>query len=363
MGGSENNTNTVSAWLDSSDHEDDSLAANIADRLNELSQIGTGEEITKAVTALSPETNGTVQTMALNTVSTIANTVGSRMSGGSNFLGMKGMSSGDSKTGMAVWAQGLRSHAKLSDFKSAKGFKADTSGAAVGVESNFTDNIMLGLGYAYAYSDIKGYGRNTGVNSGTIIFYGEYKPSDLFVNAIVSHGSFRYKESKDVAGIIVGAKYHTNLEAFQTVVGYELNYGHVNVTPTAGLRYVFVGTDDYTDTAGQSVFSKKIDTTTGILEVKLDKQFKASNALILKPELKLGILHDLSNDNGGATIVLANGSSYVVIGEESGGTLLEIGTGLGVNLNNEWQFSVNYEGRFEKNYQDHTALLDVKYAF
>jgi outer membrane autotransporter protein len=43
--------------------------------------------------------------------------------------------------------------------------------------------------------------------------------------------------------------------------------------------------------------------------------------------------------------------------------LFEIGTGLGVNLNNEWQFSFNYEGKFKNNYQDHTALLNVRYTF
>jgi outer membrane autotransporter protein len=368
MAVSDNNVNTISAWIDSdSNYEEGSVAYAVMEKLNALSQNGTEVEIEKALTALAPETNGTVSTTAVNTFSTVANAVSSRMSGGFNSSSSttKGMSSGDSKSGLAVWAQGLANHTKLENHGSVKGFKGDTNGIALGIEAIYTDEITLGLSYAYGNSDIEGYGRDTDIDSNTLVLYGEYKPSssNLFVNGMLSYGISSYKERKDVADTIVKADYDANIIALQSLVGYALNYNTINVTPTAGLRYVSVNTEDYTDTADQRVSSDKVDVFTGLVGVRFDKRFKVSNTLVLTPEVKLGVQHDFKNDNGSSTVTLANGSSYVVMGDKLEKTLFEVGTGLGVDINNEWNVSVSYEGKFKDNYQDHTGLLNVRYGF
>jgi outer membrane autotransporter protein len=366
MNVSKNNVNTISAWVDGgSDFKPGSVAHAVMEKLNTLSQIGTKTEIEKALTALAPETNGTVSTTAVNTFSIVANAISSRMSGGFNSSPSttKGMSSGDSKNGLAVWAQGLYNYTELDNHGLVKGFKGGTNGIALGIEGGPIDNAILGLSYAHSVSDIKGYGRNTDVDSNTLVLYGEYKPSNLFIGGMLSYGKSSYEEKKDVAQTLVKADYNADIIALQSLVGYELNYKTINITPTAGLRYVSVNTEDYTDTASQKVSSDKVNVFTGLVGVRFDKRFKISNTLILTPEVKLGVQHDFKNDNASSIVTLANGSSYVVKGDKLDKTLFEVGTGLGVDINNKWNISVNYEGKFKDNYQDHTALMNVKYAF
>jgi outer membrane autotransporter protein len=319
------------------------------------------------------------------------------MSGSFNSgIGLRGISSGNqnNNNGLILWAQGLHNYTKLSNHGSVKGFKAETNGMALGIEAtSIEDDVILGFSYAHNRSDVRGYGRDTDINSSSFVLYGEYKPygedyrdyrdnklntnhnpnnkethnsilSNLFINGMLSYGLSSYEERKNVAGIILDADYDTNVIALQTLIGYKLyDKGYINITPTAGLRYVTINIDDYTDTAGQAISSDRIDTFTGIVGIKFDKDLKVSNTLTLKPEVKLNILHDLVNDKEVSTVTLLNGSSYIVTSTKTEKTLFEIGMGLGINLNNEWHLSLNYEGKFKSNYKDNTALLSVKYAF
>lgn len=69
----------------------------------------------------------------------------------SNRLISNTLASGDSifKRG-AMWVQGLFNKSKLDDTSKAKGFDADSSGIAFGAEKFVTDDVKVGVGYAYS---------------------------------------------------------------------------------------------------------------------------------------------------------------------------------------------------------------------
>lgn len=170
------------AWnnLDTGSVKNETTVA-VADRLTYLRNhqtIAAGKQAYEdALTALAPETAPAVQQAATEGTNQIFGAVGTRLSGGAIASAKQGMSSGDNPfTKVAVWVQGLFNKAKLDDTSKSKGFDSKTYGTALGVESKISEDVKLGIGYAYSKTDIDGFMRDTDVKTHTAILYGEYKP-------------------------------------------------------------------------------------------------------------------------------------------------------------------------------------------
>lgn len=70
---------------------------------------------------------------------------------------------------------------------------------------------------------IDGFMRSTDVDTHTAIVYGEYKPSNWYVNGIATYGWSDYEESKNVAGVGVKADYDVETFGLQAMTGYDMN--------------------------------------------------------------------------------------------------------------------------------------------
>ncbi len=355
------------AWnnLDTGSVKNETTVA-VADRLTYLRNHQTtaaGKQAYEdALTALAPETAPAVQQAATEGTNQIFGAVGTRLSGGAIASAKQGMSSGDNPfTKVAVWVQGLFNKAKLDDTSKSKGFDSKTYGTALGVESKISEDVKLGIGYAYSKTDIDGFMRDTDVKTHTAILYGEYKPKNWYVNAIASYGWSDYDEKKNVAGVGVKADWDVEPFALQMMTGYDMYFNGFGVTPEAGLRYIHVKQDKYTDTAGQSVKSDDSDIVTGVLGAKIAKSYNLSNGMLLTPEFKAAMTYDISHDNSKSTVTLVNGSSYSVTGKPLNRFGVELGAGITAELNDNVELSLGYEGKFRKDYQDHTGLINAKY--
>lgn len=357
------------AWnnLDTGSVKNETTVA-VADRLTYLRNHQTtaaGKQAYEdALTALAPETAPAVQQAATEGANQIFGAIGTRLSGGAIASAKQGMSSGDNPfTKVAVWVQGLFNKAKLDDTSKSKGFDSKTYGTALGVESKISEDVKLGIGYAYSKTDIDGFMRDTDVKTHTAILYGEYKPKNWYVNAIASYGWSDYDEKKNVAGVGVKADWDVEPFALQMMTGYDMYFNGFGVTPEAGLRYIHVKQDKYTDTAGQSVKSDDSDIVTGVLGAKIAKSYNLSNGMLLTPEFKAAMTYDISHDNSKSTVTLVNGSSYSVTGKPLNRFGVELGAGITAELNDNVELSLGYEGKFRKDYQDHTGLINAKYKF
>ena len=357
------------AWnnLDTGSVKNETTVA-VADRLTYLRNHQTtaaGKQAYEdALTALAPETAPAVQQAATEGTNQIFGAVGTRLSGGAIASAKQGMSSGDNPfTKVAVWVQGLFNKAKLDDTSKSKGFDSKTYGTALGVESKISDDVKTGVGYAYSKTDIDGFMRDTDVKTHTAILYGEYKPKNWYVNAIASYGWSDYDEKKNVAGVGVKADWDVEPFALQMMTGYDMYFNGFGVTSEAGLRYIHVKQDKYTDTAGQSVKSDDSDIVTGVLGAKIAKSYNLSNGMLLTPEFKAAMTYDISHDNSKSTVTLVNGSSYSVTGKPLNRFGVELGAGITAELNDNVELSLGYEGKFRKDYQDHTGLINAKYKF
>lgn len=364
-GGSNNNAGTASAWVDGDSFKSGTQASNIASSLNELSQsVGSEQAYVDALTALAPETAPMVQSTSIENTNQIFGAVGSRLSGGSITSGGEGMSSGDGvfKRG-AMWVQGLFNKSKLDDTSKAKGFDADSTGIAFGAEKRINDDVKAGIGYAYTNTDIDGFMRKTDVDTHSVIVYGEYKPSNWFVNGIATYGWSDYSEKRNVAGNQVKADYDVDTIGLQAMTGYDMQVKGINLTPEAGLRYVHISQDGYKDSADQKVSANDSDILTAVIGAKVNKDFALDNGMNLRPEARFAMTYDLMNDDINSVVSLANGSAYQVRGEALDRFGVEVGAGLTADVNDNVELSLGYEGKFREDYQDHTGLFNAKYKF
>ena len=363
-GGSATNAATAEAWdtLTSSSTVSPKAKA-VASVLSDLSQ-SNEQAYVAALTAVAPEIAPMVQKTQTETANQVFGAVSTRLTGGSVSTGAQGMSSGDNifKRG-AMWVQGMFNKSKLDDTSKAKGFDADSNGIAFGAEKFVTDYTKVGIGYAYTNTDIDGFMRSTDVDTHTAILYGEYKPSNWYVNGIATYGWSDYEENKSVAGVGVKADYDVETFGLQAMTGYDMNINGVNVTPETGLRYVHIKQDSYKDSADQKVSGNDSDILTGVIGAKVSKNFELSNGMNIKPEARIAATYDLMNDDVNSVVTLANGSAYTVDGEALDRFGMEFGAGVTAEVNDNVELSLGYEGKFREDYQDHTGLINAKYKF
>ena len=347
-GGSANNAGTAEAWDSVSASTSSPVAAAVTEKLAQLSNSTNAAEqkaYVDALTAVAPEVAPMVQKTQTETANQVFGAVSTRLTGGSISTGGEGMASGDNifKRG-AMWVQGLFNKSKLDDTSKAKGFDADSNGIAFGAEKFVTDDTKVGIGYA-------------------AILYGEYKPSNWYVNGIATYGWSDYEESKSVAGVGVKADYDVETFGLQAMTGYDMNINGLGITPEAGLRYVHIKQDAYKDSADQRVSANDSDILTGVIGAKVSKNFELSNGMNIKPEARIAATYDLFNDDVNSVVTLANGSAYAVEGEALDRFGMEFGAGVTAEVNDKVELSLGYEGKFREDYQDHTGLINAKYKF
>lgn len=311
-----------------------------------------------AVTAMSPEVAPMVTQVQSDTATQVFGLIGNRLGGSA-----QGMASGDGTSGTALWVQGMVGTTDLGDTSKARGYSADTTGMAMGLEAKPTDAFTVGAGFAYADTEVDGFLRNTDIENMTAFLYGEYKPSNWYVNGIVSYAWADYDESKNVAGVGVDAKYDVDTFGMQLMTGLDLTVANVSVTPEAGLRYFHIGMDAYTDTAGMAAKATNEDILTGVLGARISTAIETSNAVRFVPEARVAMTYDFVDADNSSFVTLANGSSYSVEGETLDRFGVEAGVGVKAEMGDNFEMSLSYEGAWRGDYENHAGILNAKYKF
>ena len=363
-GGTQNNTGEAKAWVDGNKFEQGSVSADVADKLADLAQ-NDAKGFNEALSALAPSDTPEVRTNSVSHNTEMFRAVVSHLDDVSK-KNQYGLSSGDAVDGVSVWAKAFGNHAKVDNTSKAYGFKSDGYGATLGIEKQLDNAFKVGLGYSYFYNDVDGFMRDSDVNTHTGFVYGEYRPNNWYTNAIASYGYSKYDENKHVAGDVYKAKYDVDNIGAQVMTGYNASVAKVDVTPEAGLRYNNIHRDNYVDSAGQAVKAETMDVMTAVAGLKVGKDLVSCFGLhevYWRPEARLAATYDLISDKENAVVSLSNGSGYVVKGQRLNRFGVETGAGVTFYLSPDVESSVGYEGKFRKDYQDHTGYVSAKYKF
>ena len=105
-----------------------------------------------------------------------------------------------------------------------------------------------------------------------------------------------------------------------------------------------------------------MDTLTALIGVKFTTDYVVSERTYT-PELRFAVTYDIVRNSDDSLISLANGASYSVNNSHMKRFAYEFGVGVTTAINDEWELNVAYEGKFRKDYQDHTGIINAKYHF
>ena len=321
-----------------------------ADRLTDMLDSGDAALQKQALREIVPtDAAASAFKSAKNAANAVMNAVSGRLGGSS---AVSGRSGGDLVVGQSsAWAQGMFNHAKMTG-----GFKSDTAGFSAGVETNLTDEIKAGFGYAYASTGIKTSRSKTDVDTNTGFVYGEYAPNALYVNAMLGFGRSDYDDKTKMSGMSNSFKADTY--SARVAAGYDLGM----LTPEAALRFTAVRQKAYTDDLGARVAAKNLNTATMVVGAKAAKTFTVGKYAV-EPEAKAALTYDIARPNEDRAVTLPDGTSYIAAGEKLNRLGFEIGAKAAVRLTNEVELSVSYDGAFKERYIDHTGLINLKVGF
>ena len=306
------------------------------------------EHATKAV---HPETESVTRSVSSSVQNTVVSLASARMA--SPTVGRNG---GDVQlTSGGVWAQGLFNKSKQDN-----AFNGYTRGIAIGSDGTINKHLTIGAGYSFAHSDISGTARDTEIDSNTIFVYGQYKPTQWYVNAIANYTMSDYAEHGTVIdNIVVTGDYSVDSFGAAVATGYEFKNG---ITPELGLRYMHVNANDYANSYGIKTAIDDSNFLTGIIGGRYAFNVVANKQLTFAPQLNAGLKYDLLSDKQTATVAMPGLAAYTLDGNRLNRIGGEFGIGLGMQYHN-FEMSVNYDIDVREDYTSQTGMLKFRCNF
>ncbi len=275
---------------------------------------------------------------------------------------------GDQNTifGMHFWAEQFSGQGDYDGMSTTEGFTLNNNGTSFGFDTLLSESLVLGINYTYARSAAS---TSTGDRSDTETYWlGLYSEwffkNDYYLEGLLALGWSDYEtvrteegytgegkfEGFNFGGHIEGGKYfHRNNWAF---------------APYAGLRYLGIQSDAYTETSGGN-------------EIAVDGQNVASleSALGLKLRNRFDIqagrfqtvgyaewAYDFINDEIGSS--LSDGTFSVGTARIApAASVLNAGIGLSWICTDYLEVGFGYDGRFNENYEEHigSIMLDIRF--
>ncbi len=352
-GGTRTNQEAAKAYIEG-DRFPDGASGEIADGLADLAQ-NDAKGLLKALTALAPNDSPVLQGVVSYQDDILFRTVAQhlRQAKDDNVL-LQSLTDG-----LSLWVRTYMGTSKLNDHAGIYGFDMDSKGIIAALEKKLTSVLKAGLGYHYDKADVSAYSRDVDVEMNKIFAYAEYKPSQLFMHATAGYGMSDYKEDKMALGNTYKAKYDVDTFSMQALVGYEQDY----ITPEAGLRYYHIKRRGYNDSAMQKVSSKDMNVLAAVAGLRAGKDYTLPSGYTLRPEAYIGVVYDIVSDRDNAIVNLANGSSYMVHGQNLNKFGVELGAGLTAKLMDSLSLNVSYMGGFRRDYRNHTGMIGLRYDF
>ena len=348
-GGTKTQYRAAKAWVDSGSFAEGSDASEVSALLASLAQRD-AKAFNEALSTVAPTDAPVVQENVTNMTDQLYQAVDNRLAGKED-----GLSSGDALTGTTVWAKTYRGNAKLDDRGGYMGYESNDRGMMAGIDRRLNRSVKFGMGIQYDADDIKGAHRKTEAETLGGFMYGQYKPSDWYINGAITYSKSDYEEEKVALGRYMKNRYSSHNYGAHMLTGYDFGY----FRPEGGLRYNHIKRHGYTDSFGQDVSGNDLD----ILRASVGVHGEYNYNNFIKPEAYLGVTYDLISDKDHATVSLPNNATYTVEGKRLNRFAVEAGAGITAQITDKMSVGINYLGTFREDYHNHTGYINVQYAF
>ncbi|MGE8069111.1 autotransporter outer membrane beta-barrel domain-containing protein [Pseudomonas sp. NPDC089569] len=327
----------------------------------------TEQQVSEAVTQTLPLMTGGASGATTSALSSINNVVQARQDSNS------GLSGGDLTSDNHAWIKTFGSWADQDDNKGVSGFDANTTGLAIGTDAAFTEQLRLGVAFAYARTDVDSNSsiarQSLDVDTYQLIGYGSYSlQPDTEVNFQVDVGQHNNDGKRQIAFASSTAKADYNSQSAHIGVGlgHALHFSEqLTFLPSVRADYTWIGDEGYHE-KGAGALDLDVDRNDAeqfILSVDGKLNYNLNEHTQLSANLGAG--YDLINEQSSITSAYAGASTaaFTTRGLDPSPWLERGGLGLTHTLDNGTEVSLRYDVESRTDFLNQSAALKVRWAF
>jgi subtilase-type serine protease len=274
----------------------------------------------------------------------------------------------------AFWAQGVGAWGDIDGDGNASSVSTDFGGIVGGLDVPVTSawTVGLALGYTQSHSDISDLQSSADVKSGLVGAYaggsfgaiklragGLYSLNDIDTSRSVSYPGFS-EDNK--------ASYDAGLGQLFGEVAYAAEMRGAAIEPFAGLAWVNLNTDDFTEKGGASALtgsSGSSDVGYTTLGIRLARDFVLQNGMVLVPRASLAWQYAFGDLTPEASLAFADASNmnFTVAGAPIAQNAALIDAGVDLRLSERARLGLSYYGQLSADAQQNAVRGDFSWRF
>lgn len=299
------------------------------------------------------------------------------VSSGDDFGSQSGVAAGDetAKGDWSAWARVFGDWAKLDASGTAQGFKADSGGVVVGADYAISDAVTLGLAGGYQTSDLTfGNAGDGDIESWSVSAYGDYRIGNAYIDMLVGYAAQTYDMNR--AFSVLGTNYIANSQYDGSSIigaieaGYEFALSDkTTLTPFVGFNGNQTKTDASIETGGgiwNLAYGDRSETRFDtVLGARVSHDFVTDDGMTITPTFELGWKHGFGDMSPTANASLAGtpGTQFQIFGSPASKDAAIVGTALKVQMSEELDVYVQYNGQLSSDFTENTASLRLRWSF
>jgi outer membrane autotransporter protein len=273
----------------------------------------------------------------------------------------------------AVWGQAFGGWRETDGAKNTARLDNTTSGFVMGVDGQIATDWRLGIAAAYSHSDEDLAARNSSaaIDSYHIATYGGGHVGPVALRAGGSYSFNRIASSRDVGVGSINdhdkASYSARTAQVFGEIGYDARIGPVALEPFAGMTYVNLQTDSFTEKGGTTALhgrSSNQDLPYSTLGLRAAGEIAQFDGATLTARGALGWRHAFGDVTPTTSLTFASGSdAFTVTGTPISRNALVVQAGLDLAVTDRLAISLNYDGQLATDARDNAVQAQAKFTF
>ncbi|WP_310621428.1 autotransporter domain-containing protein [Flexibacterium corallicola] len=269
-----------------------------------------------------------------------------------------------------VWAEAYGAWGDWDSDGNAGGVSRNTGGFIAGIDAPFAENFSAGLAAGYGHASIDGDDASSAsVDAYHIGAYGGARFGATNLKAGLAYTHNEIDSDRDVRfGTFsddLSADYDAGVFQIFSEAGYEFETGFVTLTPFAGLAYVNVHSDGFTERGGEAALRVKSESEGSAVTnigLRINKAFEMSFAKVAVNG-SVAWQHVYEDDGFSSHNAFAGGSSFTVSGVPAGQDSAVLDAGISVMFSENVSLGLSYDGLLSNDVQDHSLQASLKAKF
>ncbi len=338
--------------------------------LNELSALGTNNQVGRAVAQIVPVLAGAGNQIGFDlAVNGAVQVVGSRMAG------FRGMSAGDAVfEDRMAWIKPYYSRTEQDKRNGIDGYTADTYGLVIGVDGRVHPNLQIGAALSYGTSDINSDSsiatHTQDVKTWQATLYTNNEITDTLTLNLIGALGFNTNESdRNILfgniNRIASAKYdslHALLDG-ELIKTWALDE-KLSLSTSLKIQYIYLDVEGYEETGADSLNLSVEGTDADSLVASIGGGLKYAVASNQNLTARIDIGYDFLADTSSLISSYAGGGpSFAIRGNSPDEIVYRGGIGYELNHSTGLEIALHYRMEARKDFKNHTGSINFRFPF